>query len=768
MQYKVGDWLVVANENKLTNRDGTKSVEPKVMTLLMYLCQHPEEVKSVEQLLADVWPDRVVTEASIYQTIAQLRKALGDKASQPHYIVTVPKKGYKLIAPVDLVEPKEGATPTKESRAITQSIANPLMSVEANIPLAEQQAKVQTDKPSRQNFWPWQAKLFRRARWLGALVLVIVAVILNWHFPTAITQPSQVATIAILPFQHLGLRHDPQQMAQVSARGLSYLFNRVTNLDTVSFTSSEAAARSGGSAVDIADTLDADYLVEGQVEVLASGTFHLEVSLIRGEDGIQIWSGGRDVNPNQQEQVHLDLIKQMLAALDNKDLKFKDTHALHRKANALIAQHTPAAYDEAINLLLTVTQFDDQNSQAFAELSQLYLAKYNGEQDKQEWLTLAKQHLYRSLSIAPGAAHSLIALAQIQFDAGDYRQARQSLSLVLGAEPENLMANLILISCHLAEQKLYHAKRVLLTLAQDVKKDLRVMLLNAIVAIQMGHQVNKHLSLIDKLINAPQANPMPYHFSELAINTALLTGAHQYALSWSQRRLQLTPQHHVTGILQSLALVGVKELSKAEQVLATLAHRPITETFSAYQALYLANQQQHALLALVERSEKQLGSASATSSFKLIHGMAALYAGEFAIASDKLSQGIKQQSQYEHRRLQFPLYYGSLAYSLSQQGRPVEAAKYRQLGLQQINALENDGVKLAQIEVLRARLYGIYNPKMAMHALGKAINAGYQDDVYLEQDLALISLHKEREFSALVAQARQNKQRASLAKVNRP
>ncbi|MFO6422552.1 winged helix-turn-helix domain-containing protein [Motilimonas sp. KMU-193] len=765
MQYKVGDWLVVANENKLTNRDSVKSVEPKVMTLLVYLCQHPEEVKSVEQLLADVWPDRVVTEASIYQTIAQLRKALGDKASQPHYIVTVPKKGYKLIAPVQKVEQKECLSTIEVVSSIKQATANSLSPIDVNATLAGQCKPAQALASKPLNLWQQSGISLGHTRWLGALVLVLLVITLNWYVPT---KKSEIATIAILPFQRPGLSHEQQNLAQVSARGLSYMFNRVTNLDTVSFTSSEAAARKGGSAVDIASMLGADYLVEGQVEELASGTLHLEVSLIRGKDGIQIWSGGRDVIHDQQEQVHLALIKQMLTALNNKALRFKDTQALHQKAGNLVALHTPAAYDDAINLLTTITQFDDQDSQAFAELSQLYLAKYIGEQDKQEWLTLAKQNLYRSLSIAPESVDALLALAKIQVNAGDYNQARQSAAQVLASDPNNLRANLTLVRCHLAEQKLYHAKRVLLTLQQDYKKDPRVILLNALVAIQMGDQVNKHLSLIDKRLNEPEAVPMPYHYSEMAITTALIVGANQYALRWSQRRLQLTPQYHVIRILKSLALVGLGELSKAEQELVKVAHRPITETYNAYQALYLANNQHHDLLALVERSTEQLELSYEISTLNLIHGMAAMYAGDFSTASEYVSEGIKRQSQFQHRRLQMPLYYGSLAYSLVQQGRPVEAAKYRQLGLQQINALDNDGVKLANLEVFRARLYGNYNPNMAIHALSKAINAGYQDDVYLEQELTLISLHNEKEYSALLAQARQNKQRASLPSVISP
>jgi len=57
-------------------------------------------VISIQEMLNEVWTDVVVTPESVYQAIATLRRALGDKPNSPTYIVTAPRRGYRLIAPV--------------------------------------------------------------------------------------------------------------------------------------------------------------------------------------------------------------------------------------------------------------------------------------------------------------------------------------------------------------------------------------------------------------------------------------------------------------------------------------------------------------------------------------------------------------------------------------------------------------------------------------------------------------------------------------------
>ena len=98
--FMVGQWKVEPRLNKISCADNQIILVPKVMALLLALVEGEGEPLSLETLMAIVWQQQVVSDSSVYQAIAQLRKALGDTAAEPHYIQRVSGKGYRLIAQI--------------------------------------------------------------------------------------------------------------------------------------------------------------------------------------------------------------------------------------------------------------------------------------------------------------------------------------------------------------------------------------------------------------------------------------------------------------------------------------------------------------------------------------------------------------------------------------------------------------------------------------------------------------------------------------------
>ena len=74
----------------------------KVALLLAYFLQHPNEVISKERLLSELWQHGDFREASLTQSIRELRAALGDDAKTPRFIETIPQRGYRWICPLKL------------------------------------------------------------------------------------------------------------------------------------------------------------------------------------------------------------------------------------------------------------------------------------------------------------------------------------------------------------------------------------------------------------------------------------------------------------------------------------------------------------------------------------------------------------------------------------------------------------------------------------------------------------------------------------------
>src|SRR5262249_59909537 len=97
---RIGEWRVDPDLDELSREGQTIRVEPRTMRLLMRLAAHAGRIVDVQQLLEDVWPNVVVTHGSVYQAVAQLRHILGDESGRPSYIENLPRRGYRLIAPV--------------------------------------------------------------------------------------------------------------------------------------------------------------------------------------------------------------------------------------------------------------------------------------------------------------------------------------------------------------------------------------------------------------------------------------------------------------------------------------------------------------------------------------------------------------------------------------------------------------------------------------------------------------------------------------------
>ena len=102
--FNVGGWLVVPSLNRLSRGEETVRLELKLMEVLVYLAERTGELVSKRELIDAVWKVEVISDGTLTRAIALLRKALGDEARNPRFIETIPKRGYRFIAPVEFVD----------------------------------------------------------------------------------------------------------------------------------------------------------------------------------------------------------------------------------------------------------------------------------------------------------------------------------------------------------------------------------------------------------------------------------------------------------------------------------------------------------------------------------------------------------------------------------------------------------------------------------------------------------------------------------------
>ncbi len=95
--FTLGGWTVDPPGGRLIGDGEQQSLEPRVMKTLVCLAEYANKTVNRDQLIEFVWSGQIVSDDAVQRCISLLRRALGDDAKNPTYILTVPKKGYRML-----------------------------------------------------------------------------------------------------------------------------------------------------------------------------------------------------------------------------------------------------------------------------------------------------------------------------------------------------------------------------------------------------------------------------------------------------------------------------------------------------------------------------------------------------------------------------------------------------------------------------------------------------------------------------------------------
>jgi class 3 adenylate cyclase/DNA-binding winged helix-turn-helix (wHTH) protein/predicted ATPase len=99
-QWRFADFRLDPDNACLWRGTQPLALTPKAFDVLHYLITHPDRLVTKDTLLDAVWAETAVSEAVVRIAIGELRRALGDTAQASRYIATVPRRGYRFVAPV--------------------------------------------------------------------------------------------------------------------------------------------------------------------------------------------------------------------------------------------------------------------------------------------------------------------------------------------------------------------------------------------------------------------------------------------------------------------------------------------------------------------------------------------------------------------------------------------------------------------------------------------------------------------------------------------
>lgn len=98
--FRFGAFRLEAARRRLYREDELLSLSPKAMDALLVLIDRRGHVVDKDEIMEQVWPQTHVGEDSLAQCISSLRHVLGDDATHPEFVLTIPRRGYQFIAPV--------------------------------------------------------------------------------------------------------------------------------------------------------------------------------------------------------------------------------------------------------------------------------------------------------------------------------------------------------------------------------------------------------------------------------------------------------------------------------------------------------------------------------------------------------------------------------------------------------------------------------------------------------------------------------------------
>lgn len=385
-RFTIGNWTVSPEMNCLERAGQTHRLEPKIMQVLLALADHPGEVVSKEQLFRRVWPDTFVSDEVLTRSISELRKTFEDNPRESTYIQTIPKSGYRLVAPVILP--------------------------------AETKNRGAADKPA------WKTWAFGIA---ATAALLVVGAFLYLYFRTyeqRQTAHPRVTSLAVLPLANLSGDAAQDYFADGMTDELTTRLSGISALRVISRTSAMRYKGTSKTPSEIARELNVDGLVAGSV-IRSGDRVRISAQLIQATNGSNVWAESyerdlRDVLSLQADlartiadQIKIQVTPQERTRLIAAPPINSEAHDSYLKGIYYWNKFTEPGMKRAVGYFEEAIALDSNYAPAYAGLAHAYheLAYY---EPPNEVMPKAKQAALRALQLDNTSAEAHAALGWIK------------------------------------------------------------------------------------------------------------------------------------------------------------------------------------------------------------------------------------------------------------------------------------------------------------------------------------------------------------------
>ena len=394
--FRLGDWEVLPSL-RVIRRDGEDiSPEPMAFDVLMALAKRDGALVTRDEFVDEVWKGRFVSDEPLQQKISMLRRHFED--STPYeYIGTVHRRGYRLLKPVELLEPAIADGP----------------------PVGEAQSL---------------------ARWKGVTALIaggfLAIMALTWLYSPV---PPPVQSIAIMPIDNLS--GDPSK--QYIVDGIkNTLAQRLSELPE--FTIKNVKGTHEGEATDVSRELGVESMLYGSVQV-HNGALRIVYEIVNGSDGAIMMSGEETgvlenlfgVQERLAKAVRDELAGARTPELISRVAPDSEAYKSYLRGNYLLEHRFEEKnLEEAIRLFEESIDIDESYGPAYLGLATAYaLMPDYREAPLDEYLSRAVDTVRKGVEMDPRIADLASAIhGFVHYQRKEWTEAEKAYRQAIGAE----------------------------------------------------------------------------------------------------------------------------------------------------------------------------------------------------------------------------------------------------------------------------------------------------------------------------------------------
>jgi TolB-like protein/DNA-binding winged helix-turn-helix (wHTH) protein/predicted Zn-dependent protease len=443
--YEFGEFRVDVAQRLLQLKAGSRALplSSRAFDMLVFFLEHPGELLDKSALMAAIWPKLVVEENNLNQQISALRRVLGERPEEHRFIVTVPGRGYRFIAPVSLVA---GSATAPDAAPVPAPVRRP------RIPALALMAALAVAVLLTGFYALW------RARSGASVTGVRVEAPSQSRIPANVAPTRAVAfsppphSIAVLPFVNMSGDKEQDYFSDGLSEELLNDLSRIKELQVAARTSSFSFKGKDTDIGTIGRKLNVGAVLEGSVRRSAH-TVRITAQLNNAVTGFHIWSQTYDRELGDVLKLQAEIASAVASALKVTllqdvaaemkaggtrnpaayDAYLRSASAYWQVVKASDNESVRAGYQEAVRL-------DPNFALAYAELSiaqNAYAMLFAHGPAVGDFHRQARAAALKAVALAPELAEGHLALAVVHARSSDFMRASEEFERAMNLAPGN-------------------------------------------------------------------------------------------------------------------------------------------------------------------------------------------------------------------------------------------------------------------------------------------------------------------------------------------